>query len=177
MRIRSCHGTSRVRLTAGTPLGGVNAGGGCCALYVLGGLNADPSASTGCCGATSSPSGTANSEVVSDSVEVLETASPSGSANSDVVDASPSAAAAATPAGGMNALLASSDCGLRSSASVTLPFAPCHDTVRRTVSPACPSHCLSMRTHNKTGRTCACGPFCVSQRGRAQWPPDSLKRL
>ncbi|GGZ85430.1 hypothetical protein GCM10010389_24620 [Streptomyces echinoruber] len=84
---------------------------------MLGGLNAEPSGSAadGC--GTFRPSGTANSEVTSDSGTARGTASPSGIANSQVVDASPSPST--VPTGGRNALLASSDCGVRSSASVT----------------------------------------------------------
>ena len=66
--------------------------------------NADPSESVaGTCG-TSSPSGSANSDVVEDS-------------------SSTGAGCATTPAGGMKALLASSDCGFRSSASGSVTHA------------------------------------------------------
>ncbi len=144
VRIRSCQGTSLVRLTTGIPLGGVNAVGACFALYVLGVVNADPSGSAeGACG-TSIPSGRANSDVVSASAPAVRwKASPSGIANSDVVDMSPSTAA---PPGGENALLASSDFGLRSSASVTA-WRSLYVT-----SASVPPR-FSMRTYRRTGRT------------------------
>lgn len=81
----------------------------------------------GACG-TSRPSGSENSEVVSDSVPACRgTANPCGISNSDVVDDSPSIDAA-IPLGCRKALRASSDCGLGSSASVTCATLPGTDT-------------------------------------------------
>ncbi len=126
-RIRSCQGTS-ARFTAGKPLAGVKAAGAVHALCVLGMLNAEPSVSAGAAGGASRPSGSENSEVVSDSPPVCRgTASPCGISNSDVVDDSPSADAG-TPPGCRKALRASSDCGLGSSASVTCATLPGTDT-------------------------------------------------
>ena len=105
----------------------MKAGGAYFELYVLGVLNADPSESaTGTCG-TPSPLGTANSDVVEDS--------------------SSTTAGCATPAGGMNALLASSDCGLRSSASGSITH----------YSRIAPPVRLSMRTDRQRGRVTPVG--------------------